>query len=254
MRRIRRLAVVSSGSRRPIFGHLAPAGGSEESRTLAKMLGRGYSPGRSMPSNIHVSRALTASLLALMAIGATACSRSEDDLREWRPTDHAQPPGAATAPSPAPGGARPSAPPPAAPGSPAQPHAGGLNPLTIRVWANNCARCHGQTGRGDGPDGRMLKVANLANPQWQASRSDAAIAEVIKTGRGAMPASGLPESTIHDLVKLIRMLAPRSAAPTQAPRAAEQPQRPGPTPPGPKAPAPPAAAPAAPGPTPSGGR
>ncbi len=207
-----------------------------------------------MPVNTHPEASVSLSRIwfavvalgafgALGALGTTACSRSGDDLREWRPTDHAQPPAAAPGPQaqpiprPAAPGTAPQPQAQATAGAATEPHGGGLDPLTIRVWAQNCVRCHGQTGRGDGPDGRMFKMTNLGSPEWQTATSDAAMAEVIRAGRGSMPASGLPASTIDNLVKLIRLLGPRSAAPVGATPATGAPPMPGPTPPGPKTPA-----------------
>ena len=73
--------------------------------------------------------------------------------------------------------------------------------------------CHGTVGRGDGPQGPMVRASDLTRPAWQASVTDAQIAQTIRTGRGSMPAFDLPESTVNGLVRLIRLLDMSRAAP-----------------------------------------
>jgi cytochrome c oxidase cbb3-type subunit 3 len=83
----------------------------------------------------------------------------------------------------------------------------GLEDVTIVAWSQNCTQCHGQLGRGDGPRGPMLKATNLSEPTWQSSVTDEQIAATIKLGRGAMPSfKQLPDVTIANLVKLVRMM------------------------------------------------
>jgi cytochrome c oxidase cbb3-type subunit 3 len=82
-----------------------------------------------------------------------------------------------------------------------------LEDVTIVAWSQNCTQCHGQLGRGDGPRGPMLKATNLADPAWQQSVTDEQIAAAIKLGRGQMPSfKQLPDGTIANLVKLVRMM------------------------------------------------
>ena len=88
-------------------------------------------------------------------------------------------------------------------GAPAVP---GLEDVTIVAWGQNCTPCHGELGRGDGPRGPMLKATNLSDPTWQSSVTDQQIAAAIKLGKGAMPAFKLPDVTIANLVKLVRMM------------------------------------------------
>ena len=88
-------------------------------------------------------------------------------------------------------------------GAPAVP---GLEDVTIVAWGQNCTPCHGELGRGDGPRGPMLKATNLSDPKWQGSVTDQQIAATIKLGKGAMPAFKLPDVTIANLVKLVRMM------------------------------------------------
>jgi hypothetical protein len=52
----------------------------------------------------------------------------------------------------------------------------------------------------------MLKATNLSDPAWQQSRTDQDIAKAIKLGKGAMPAFNLPDTTIVNLVRLVRMM------------------------------------------------
>jgi mono/diheme cytochrome c family protein len=61
-------------------------------------------------------------------------------------------------------------------------------PLSTRAadaktnWANNCAQCHGPTGKGDTKMGKMVGAMDLTDPKKQASFSDAKATESIKNG------------------------------------------------------------------------
>jgi mono/diheme cytochrome c family protein len=133
-------------------------------------------------------------LLVASALVAGGCNGRPSDLREWRASDHDQ---ADTPPSQQ-GQVDPTAAGSAVPG---------LEDVTIVAWSQNCTQCHGQLGRGDGPRGPMLKATNLSEPAWQSSVTDEQIAATIKLGKGAMPSfKQLPDVTIANLVKLVRMM------------------------------------------------
>jgi hypothetical protein len=51
-----------------------------------------------------------------------------------------------------------------------------------------------------------VKARDLSDPAWQASATDAQIAEAIAKGKNAMPAFMLPPSTVEGLVHLVRLL------------------------------------------------
>jgi mono/diheme cytochrome c family protein len=77
------------------------------------------------------------------------------------------------------------------------------------LWRVSCAGCHGPVGRGGGaelPPG--AQVPNLADPAWQAKRSDEELAGVIREGRGMMPAFGdrIRPGGIDALVAHVRSL------------------------------------------------
>lgn len=118
-------------------------------------------------------------------------------MREWRATDHDHTDNPGSGQVSADAGA--AAPP-------------GLEDVTIVAWQQNCTQCHGQLGRGDGPRGPMLKATNLSDPAWQGAMTDEQITSVIKNGKGAMPAFKLPDGTIANLVKLVRMMNAARAA------------------------------------------
>jgi mono/diheme cytochrome c family protein len=165
----------------------------------------------------------------LLLLSLLACNEPPPDLREWRVSDHDhtdKPNSGQVQVDPNDAGAQ--APP-------------GLEDVTIVAWQQNCTRCHGQVGQGDGPQGPMVKATNLTDATWQASVNDQQIARAIKEGKGAMPASNLPDSTIQKLVQLVRVMG-------KAQRAAEQAASAGSAAPG--ASTPPHAASAAPPPKP----
>lgn len=144
-------------------------------------------------------------------------------MREWRATDHDH--------TENPGNSQVQVDPKDA-GAPAVP---GLEDVTIVAWGQNCTPCHGELGRGDGPRGPMLKATNLSDPAWQGSVTDQQIAASIKLGKGAMPAFNLPDVTIANLVKLVRMmniarLQAHAAASAGAPSASPTPSGSAPAP------------------------
>jgi hypothetical protein len=164
--------------------------------------------------------------LAALCAALSSCDRPPDDLREWRPTDHRH-----TTESSAESLENA----PQVSGS-AEPAVAGLDEVTIATWRRGCISCHGQLGRGDGPQGPMVKARDLSDPVWQASVTDAQIVETITKGRGLMPPfSSLPPATLDGLVHLVRLLnrarmaepeptpAPAPAPSAAAPRASATP-------------------------------
>lgn len=135
-------------------------------------------------------------LAAALALGAllAGCGQPSGEVREWAPTDHDQPASVQNAAPPRPGAATKPAPAPA----------GNDDELVELAWQRNCATCHGPRGRGDGPQGAMMRAQDLTLPEWQNKVSDADITEVIRKGRNRMPAFDLPPQVIQGLVKRIR--------------------------------------------------
>ena len=79
--------------------------------------------------------------------------------------------------------------------------------LVSVTWRQNCVRCHGQSGRGDGPEGPMLRVPDLTRPDFQQRATDEEIANVIRKGRNKMPAfETLPPKVVEMLVGHVRRL------------------------------------------------
>jgi mono/diheme cytochrome c family protein len=129
---------------------------------------------------------LTASLLSL-----SACDGAAGDMRPWKPEDHDVNANANQVSGSA------------APGE--------EQAMLIAItWRQNCARCHGPGGRGDGPEGRMIRTPDLSRPDFQSRNSDADIANVIKKGRNKMPGfETLPTNVIDGLVRHVRRLGGR---------------------------------------------
>jgi glucose/arabinose dehydrogenase len=86
-----------------------------------------------------------------------------------------------------------------------------------KLFSGNCSRCHGPTGRADGPDTSLLGVAvpDFSLTEFQTSRSDADLYAVIEDGgtaRGLSPlmppwGMALTPAEIDALVALIRAQA-----------------------------------------------
>ena len=86
-----------------------------------------------------------------------------------------------------------------------------------RLYRENCAPCHGDSGKGDGAGARSLPVrpADHTDGGMMKSRSDAFLRDVIAKGGSAMGLSSFmpawqgvfKENEIRDLVGYIRSLA-----------------------------------------------
>jgi cytochrome c oxidase cbb3-type subunit 3 len=128
---------------------------------------------------------------ALSLVGCERLQRAEE-LREWKPSDHhsrdddkARATGAVSAATPDPGVQ--------------------LAQLVEFAWRHQCAQCHGQAGKGDGPSGPMMATPDLTREEWQVAASDLDIASVIRSGRGKMPKFDLlPDVVLRGLVARIR--------------------------------------------------
>lgn len=145
---------------------------------------------RSAPPALLIVAA-TAVVALLLGLFLFRPGRSSGELREWSAADHDQ---AASADGQT------------SPGKPkaAQPKGGPDGNLVELAWARSCTTCHGQVGRGDGPQGKMMKAPDLTRADWQDRATDEEIALTIRKGRNSMPAFDLPPSVIQGLVQRIR--------------------------------------------------
>jgi len=80
-------------------------------------------------------------------------------------------------------------------------------------WTNNCAQCHGPTGKGDTKMGRMVGAMDLTDPKKQAAFTDAQAAAAIKNGvkqngKTTMKAFGgkLSDDEVKALISYVRSL------------------------------------------------
>ncbi|HEU5076193.1 MAG TPA: cytochrome c, partial [Polyangiaceae bacterium] len=159
----------------------------------------------------------TSSRAAILGLSlfAIACKSEAHDLREWKPSDHDH--------TSEPGRDQVDVSDPAS--NPLSAH--GISEVVLLGWRQNCVRCHGVIGRGDGSQAAATRPPDLTDPERQAQLTDADIKTVIRQGRGLMPAHDLPDSTIDGLVKLVRLLnssgrGMAAAAASAAPAASDQ--------------------------------
>lgn len=128
-----------------------------------------------------------------LSVGALACDRPPSvELREWTPADHdrteelgKQMAGFQSGPRPEGG-------------------ADNSQMLAEVFWQQSCAVCHGQDGRGDGPNGPLVKAPDLTREEWQARTTDEQIAARITQGKGLMPKFDVPPTVLPGLVARIR--------------------------------------------------
>jgi cytochrome c oxidase cbb3-type subunit 3 len=76
--------------------------------------------------------------------------------------------------------------------------------LVEATWRSQCAPCHGVSGRGDGPNGPMVKAQDLTRPDWQSNVTDEQLVAAITNGKGRMPKFDLPPTLLSGLVARIR--------------------------------------------------
>ncbi len=130
----------------------------------------------------------------MLGLLALACDAEPSDLREWKPSDHHH--------TTEPGRDQVDVSDPSS--NPLAAH--GVSEVVLLAWRQNCTRCHGAIGRGDGPQSAMFHPPDLTDPGLQSQLTDRDIMNVIQQGRGRMPRFDLPESTLTGLVRLIRLL------------------------------------------------
>ena len=88
-----------------------------------------------------------------------------------------------------------------------------MDPVALgdKVYHDRCALCHGPEGKGDGVAAAGLnpKPRNHTDGTYMKSRTDAQLLEVIRNGKGGMPAWGavLSEPEIQAVLKHVRSLA-----------------------------------------------
>lgn len=138
---------------------------------------------------MKLSQHLWCSAGLLAAASIVACDPAPSDVREWAPSDHDQPASTQSTSTPR---------------TTASARPGAEIDLVQLAWEKNCTTCHGPRGRGDGPQGPMLRAPDLTRAEWQDRVSDAEMSETIRKGRNKMPAFDLPPQVIQGLVLRIR--------------------------------------------------
>jgi mono/diheme cytochrome c family protein len=157
--------------------------------------------------NHPTPRKLTAFALAMCV--CCACGEPSPK-REWTPADHGQPEIAGDDRAPASDQAA----------QERESEEESTAHAARALFIATCAGCHGRDGRGQGealPPGAQLP--DFTSEAWQRSRSDAQLAQMIRDGRGMMPAfkKRISDQGVDVLVQHVRRLgAATEAAPAIA--------------------------------------
>lgn len=85
-----------------------------------------------------------------------------------------------------------------------------------KLFATQCAMCHGQTGNGKGDLAEVMHISppDFTKPETLANRTDGEIFTIIDSGSGSMPgeAKRLKENQAWDLVNFLRSLEGKKPA------------------------------------------
>jgi mono/diheme cytochrome c family protein len=113
--------------------------------------------------------------------------------------------------------------------NPLQPSAAALQ-AARELYLDDCAQCHGEHGKGDGPEASMYDPlpADLSNRKFNDGLTDGEIFYQISEGKKPMPAfkRRLTEEQRWQLVLLVRSFAaPPAPAPSPAPAPATAPDK-----------------------------
>ncbi|MEO8875091.1 MAG: cytochrome c [Polyangiaceae bacterium] len=137
--------------------------------------------------------------ITLITAALGACDRAPpaDKLPDWTAADHDRAEENARVKAGAQGTAS-----PRGNGNPQQDQA----QVIELTWKQNCTPCHGPMGHGDGPNGALVKAADLTNPDLQAKFSDADMATAIKNGKNLMPKFDFSDPVVAGLIARIRAL------------------------------------------------
>jgi cbb3-type cytochrome c oxidase subunit III len=83
-----------------------------------------------------------------------------------------------------------------------------------KLYAKNCASCHGESGKGDGKMGAQLKPlpSDLTDAEWKHGSTDGEIFTVLRDGIRTTPMksfkSKMTEHELWDVVNYVRSLGP----------------------------------------------
>ena len=83
-----------------------------------------------------------------------------------------------------------------------------------KLYAKNCASCHGESGKGDGKMGAQLKPlpSDLTDAEWKHGSTDGEIFTVVRDGVKTTPMksfkSKMTEHELWDVVNYVRSLGP----------------------------------------------
>jgi cytochrome c553 len=132
------------------------------------------------------------SALGLVFLAAVACDRAPDPSGQWTALDHDKEPAAQQGQQTAPTGSNRLSP---------------QQQVVEAAWMSTCASCHGPIGKGDGPNGLLVKAPDLTREDWQATVKDEEIGARIRAGKGLMPPNpDMTETTLRGLIQRIRAL------------------------------------------------
>jgi len=126
-----------------------------------------------------------------LALGAVVgCDRPPSgDMKQWTPADHDRAEEEARK----------------AQGAPAETAKPDPQKVVIDMtWRTQCVQCHGPMGKGDGPQGPMVKAPDLTRDDWQGTVTDDQIAATIQNGKGRMPKFDLPPDVLSGIVARVR--------------------------------------------------
>ena len=76
-------------------------------------------------------------------------------------------------------------------------------PHPSELYKQYCAKCHGEDGKGQTPQGKKLNARDFTDGEWLAEEKDAELIEAVTEGKDDMPPFGkkLTREQIESLVR-----------------------------------------------------